>query len=377
MHFDRCVVTFGPRVLAPDVQINRGRPAQALDDVLRPSSRIQALLLESPADDLVRGTAAARALLRRLAGHRHGDIPEAGADIGVDQRRGEAFSRQRRHHRRRAEQRDRPHDQVGHVVGGSSAPISLAEAVAAERAVEAEQRRGQHLLLGVALEQRRRQPERRAAHRIAPAAPAPARQRLAVVAARHRKPGEGQAGRVVGVGPAVGLRSLPRERVGQDRRQRVAGAVGEMELERTGGRVGQHMAEFMPGDARIGRNAHRLRALPAAIVWTLCAVLQIGGAEAHFELRSPRRLIVFVIALRLAVGPHHRVDRQTVGLVEEPGPVAQQQGQPSHLEVAFGAQAIGFQPVEELLGAHVSVHGRLKVAAQTESACADIPWVWR
>ena len=242
----------------------------------------------------------------------------------------------------------------------------MAEGVAADAAVEAEQRRGEQLLLKVAETAVVQRGRVRQARHIAAAAPAPARVGVAGVAPRDVDPGEG---------PFAGI-AVERQRgvgVSHDGGQRVASAVREAELERAGAGEGQHMAELVPSPALVGGQAERLRAQALDVVGPQPAVRQVGPAESHLELRP--------LVARARPGPsleqrkpvpggaHLGVDSLAVARAADRRAMAQDQRQLRELEVLARIEAVGEQTFEQLEAAHVRLYRREVVRSQVE--CAD------
>src|SRR4030095_11636480 len=174
----------------------------------------------------------------------------------------------------RTDPRQRPHDEIGRIVGGrpsrdQSGTHGALDGVATKEPVDAKERSGQDLLGLVSLSPAKASPRTEAVGPVIRTAPAPPGVDRAVVTSIQVHPGERHHAEPLGTG-----RRWWRGRAGHRRRiarngrrripeksgERIARAVDESKLERTTRRREEDMAVLVPAPARIGGQTERLPA---------------------------------------------------------------------------------------------------------------------
>ena len=226
--------------------------ARGVDDDRLVSLLIESLSLERPTHHLV-GPAAETVAQRA---RRRGDEP----GVGRLQEHHELVRFVGGLHGDGADCLDGAHDEIAGVVRGpaSEGPIRRQvrvranDGVAAERAIEAEQRGREDLLRLVAFVPRVAVDSGEATRPVIAAGPAPAVEHRAIVPAPHVHPGERQAS-------VLWLQEL-RVWIAHDRRERIARAVRKIELQRARGRSEEDVAVLMPAPPLVRRQPERLTA---------------------------------------------------------------------------------------------------------------------
>ena len=232
--------------------------------------------------------------------------------------------------------------------------------MAPDRTVETKHRRREHLLFHIALVEQRWKGGPCVALSVAPAAPAPAGRGIAIVPSPRGHPW-------IRFAVVEAVASKARGRIVQHGREGIADAVCEFEFESARGGIAQHVAELVPGPARVGSEAQGLSGQAAMIVRVHRAVAQLRPT------RKPPRAAAGLLASYLALatvpaGPRRRTCAITdfaVGMRTKGSAVPHQQRQLREFEIGVVPErSKSRQPSEKLPRPQECLRGRQMVAAQ-------------